>query len=64
VRELLARGRPLRLLARREPASSERIPGAEYAATGLEAGMPRKRFATIEAVIYCAAETADGWEEH
>jgi len=64
VRELMARGRPVRVLARREPASWERVPGAEYVAADLAAGVPAERFAGIEAVIHCAAETAGGWEEH
>jgi len=64
VRELLARGRPVRVLARREPASWDRIPGAEYLAADLAAGVPAERFVGIEAVIHCAAETAGGWEEH
>jgi len=64
VRGLLARGRPVRVLARREPASWERIPGAEYVAADVAAGAPAEQFAGIETVVHCAAETAGGWEEH
>jgi len=64
VRALLERGRPVRVLARREPPAWEREPGAEYMAADLAAGANPAWFAGVDTVIHAAAETAGGWEEH
>lgn len=64
VRAVLARGRPVRVLARREPSPWERLAGAEYVIADLAAGVAQDLFKGIDAVIHAAAETAGGWEEH
>jgi len=64
VRAILERGRPVRVLARREPPAWERVAGAEYVATDLVAGLDSAWFKGIDTVIHAAAETAGGWEEH
>jgi len=64
VRSLLARGRPVRVVARREPPAWERIAEAEYVVGDVAAEVPAAWFEGVETVIHCAAETAGKWEEH
>jgi nucleoside-diphosphate-sugar epimerase len=64
VRALLARGHPVRVVARREPSPWERIAGAEYVATDIASGAASHLFKGVDTVIHAAAETAGGWEEH
>lgn len=64
VRALLARGRPVRVLARRAPPSWERVAGAEYVVGDLASGIGDGWLQGIDTVIHAAAETAGGWEEH
>ena len=64
VRALVARGRAVRVLARREPASWERLPGAAYVTGDLGAEGRKEWLDGVDAVIHCAAETAGGWEDH
>ncbi|HEU4684023.1 MAG TPA: Gfo/Idh/MocA family oxidoreductase [Nitrospira sp.] len=64
VRALLFRGRPVRVVARREPSPWERIPGVEYIVADIAAGAAADLFKGIDTVIHAAAETAGGWEEH
>jgi predicted dehydrogenase/nucleoside-diphosphate-sugar epimerase len=64
VSAILQRGRPVRVLARREPPAWERVAGAEYLGTDLAAGLDPACFKGIDTVIHAAAETAGGWEEH
>ena len=64
VRAILERGRPVRVLARREPPAWERVAGAEYLAADLVAGLDSGWFKGIDTVIHAAAETAGSWEEH
>ncbi len=64
VRALLARGRPVRVVARREPSPWERIAGAEYVVTNIASGAGSHLFKGVDTVIHAAAETAGGWDEH
>ncbi|MDC8447065.1 MAG: Gfo/Idh/MocA family oxidoreductase [Nitrospira sp.] len=64
VRALLSRGRPVRVVARREPSPWERIPGVEYIVADVADGAGVHLFKGIDTVIHAAAETAGGWEEH
>jgi nucleoside-diphosphate-sugar epimerase len=64
VRALLARGRPVRVVARREPSPWERIAGAEYVVADVASGAAAHLFKGIDRVIHAAAETAGGWDEH
>ena len=64
VRALLSRGRPVRVVARREPSPWERIAGAEYVVADIAAGAGVHLFKGIDTVIHAAAETAGGWDEH
>ncbi len=64
VRALLSRGRPVRVVARREPSPWERIPDVEYIVADIAGGVGAQLFKGIDTVIHAAAETAGGWEEH
>jgi len=64
VRALLSRGRPVRVLARREPSPWERIIGAEYVVADVATGVSAHLFKGVDTVIHAAAETAGGWPEH
>jgi predicted dehydrogenase/nucleoside-diphosphate-sugar epimerase len=64
VRSLLARGRPVRVVARREPSPWERIAGVEYLVANISQGAAASLFKGVDTVIHAAAETAGGWEEH
>lgn len=64
VRALLACGRSVRVMARREPSPWERIPGAEYCVADAAVGPNAHHFKGVDTVIHAAAETAGGWQEH
>jgi predicted dehydrogenase/nucleoside-diphosphate-sugar epimerase len=64
VRALLRRGRPVRVVARRDPSPWERIAGAEYVVADVARAAVPELFKGVERVIHAAAETAGGWEEH
>jgi len=64
VRALLSRGRPVRVVARREPSPWERIAGAEYVVADMAIGVAADLFKGVDTVIHAAAETAGGWPEH
>ncbi|MGQ0810830.1 MAG: Gfo/Idh/MocA family oxidoreductase [Nitrospiraceae bacterium] len=64
VRALLTCGRPVRVVARREPSPWERIAGVEYIVTDVASGAVSHLFKGVDTVIHAAAETAGGWEEH
>ncbi len=64
VRAVLARGRAVRVLARRLPAPWEREGGAEYVAADLGDALDPALFAGADTVLHAAAETAGGWPEH
>jgi predicted dehydrogenase/nucleoside-diphosphate-sugar epimerase len=61
---LAARGASVRVLARRQPAAWERVPGVEYAAADLGEGVRGLLLADADVVVHAAAETAGGWDEH
>lgn len=64
VKELVAVGRPVRAVSRREPAAWERVDGVEYVVADLSRPIPRELFQGIDSVIHTAAETAGSWNEH
>jgi hypothetical protein len=64
VKELVAAGREVRAVSRREPARWERVVGAEYVAADLSRPLPASLFHGIDSVIHTAAETAVSWNEH
>jgi predicted dehydrogenase/nucleoside-diphosphate-sugar epimerase len=64
ARLLAEQGRRVRVLARREPAPWDRIPGVEYLVTDLSNPLPPDVMEAAGAVIHCAAETAGGYEQH
>jgi len=64
VRAILARGRPVRVVARREPSPWERIAGVEYVVADVATGITAHLFKGVDTVIHAAAETAGGWPEH
>lgn len=64
VRSLIARGAPVRVVARRLPAEWERIVGVSYVACDLANGVDRAHFEDVGIVVHCAAETAGGKTEH
>lgn len=64
VRSLLARGRTVRVVARRAPPAWERMPEVDYAIANIAEDVPASLFQGADTVIHAAAETAGGWEEH
>ena len=64
VRQLVAAGRPVTVLARRDPPAWEQIAGARYLVTDLGAPLDPAHFRGAEIVVHAAAETAGGWEQH
>src|SRR5262249_38044555 len=64
VSALLRRGRPVRVVARREPSPWERVAGAEYVLADVAAGAGLSPFQGVDTVIHAAAETAGGWDGH
>jgi len=64
ARQLARSGRAVRVLARREPAGWDRIPGVEYAAADLSNPLPARVLAGVTSIVNCAAETAGGYDEH
>lgn len=64
IRALVQNGRPVRIIARRDPSPWERVAGVEYVVADVAAGAPSQLFKGIDCVIHAAAETAGGWPEH
>jgi predicted dehydrogenase/nucleoside-diphosphate-sugar epimerase len=64
VRQLIANGRTVRAVARREPAPWEQVEGADYIVADLAQPIGADLFEDIGAIIHTAAETAGGWDEH
>ncbi len=64
VHALVDRGKGVRVLARREPASWERVAGAEYLVADLGEPLDRGLLQETDTVIHTAAETAGSWAEH
>lgn len=64
VKELRSRERPVRVVARRIPASWHRFAGVEYVTGDLAEGFDPAWLESVSAVVHCAAATSGGWEEH
>lgn len=64
VTELSRLGVNVRVVARRQPAPWEAVPGVEYVKGDLATGLHSEALDGVETVIHCAAETAGGWEDH
>jgi predicted dehydrogenase len=64
VKTLVGQGRAVRVVARREPASWERVAGAEYAVADLGEPLAATLLRNADTIIHAAAETAGGWAEH
>jgi nucleoside-diphosphate-sugar epimerase len=62
--ELRKLGWPTRVLARRMPPASKRIPGLEYVAADLGEAVASAVLGGVATVVHCAAETAGGREAH
>lgn len=62
--ELRKKGWSTRVVARRMPPASRRIPGVEYVEADLGETVPSIVLDGVETVVHCAAETAGGREEH
>ncbi len=62
--ELRYAGYPVRVVARRTPPFSRRVPGVEYVAGDLARGLDASALAGIGYVVHAAAETAGGKEDH
>lgn len=64
AQELRSRGWPVRIVARRLPSSSDRIPGVEYVLGDVGSALPDAVFSGVTAIAHLAAETAGGKEAH
>lgn len=64
VKALRSRGWPVRVVARRLPASVDRIPGIEYVLGDVGEELPDSIFSGVTAIAHLAAETAGGKEAH
>lgn len=62
--ELRGAGFRTRVVARRIPPPSRRVPGVEYVACNLAEGLPSEALKDVDAIVHCAAETAGGRAEH
>lgn len=62
--ELRLAGFPVRVLTRRQPPYSRRVPGVEYVAADLARGVDPALLNGVGYVVHAAAETAGGPEEH
>ncbi len=64
ARKLAAQGKAVRVIARREPASWERVAGVEYVVADLGDPLNAVLLRNADSIIHAAAETAGGWAEH
>jgi predicted dehydrogenase/nucleoside-diphosphate-sugar epimerase len=64
LKELIASGRPVRAVSRREPAQWERVDGVDYVVADLSQPLSGDLFRGIVSVVHTAAETAGSWQEH
>jgi predicted dehydrogenase/nucleoside-diphosphate-sugar epimerase len=62
--ELRLAGFPVRVVTRRQPPYSRRVPGVEYVAADLARGLDPALLKGVGYVVHAAAETAGGREEH
>lgn len=64
VTELRHAGFKVRVLSRRVPRPSQRVPGVEYLPCDLGGGVDAKLMQDVTLVVHCAAETAGGKDDH
>jgi nucleoside-diphosphate-sugar epimerase len=64
IQELRGRGWPVRVVARRTPASRDKVPGIEYVEGDIAEMLPDEYFKDVGAIAHLAAETAGGQEAH
>jgi nucleoside-diphosphate-sugar epimerase len=64
VTELRRRGRQVRVLARRLPASWHRVAGVDYVTGDLAEACDPIWLEGVSVVVHCAAATSGGWAEH
>ena len=64
AQELRQAGYPVRVVARRVPPPSRRVPGVDYVAGDLARGLRPEVMHQVGLVVHAAAETAGGKEEH
>ena len=64
VKALRSQGWGVRVVARRMPSSSDRIPGVEYVLGDVGEILPESIFEDVDAIAHLAAETAGGKEAH
>lgn len=64
IRQLRGRGWPVRVIARRIPSASDRIPGVEYIEGDVSEPLPGAAFLGVTAIAHLAAETVGGKEAH
>lgn len=64
ARELRKRNWHTRVIARKIPSVSARVPGVEYVTGDLAENVPPGIFEDVSTVVHCAAETAGGREAH
>lgn len=62
--QLRGAGFPVRVVTRRIPRPSKRVPGVEYTTADLGDEVPAGILEGARTVIHCAAETAGGWDAH
>ena len=62
--QLRAAGYPVRVVSRRLPPYSRRVPGVEYAAGDLARGLDPALLTQVGYVVHAAAETSGGKEDH
>jgi len=62
--EIRAAGFPVRVLGRRIPPFSKRVPGVEYAMADLAREIDPAVFHGVGTLVHCAAETAGGKADH
>ena len=64
AQELRGAGFPVKVLARRVPPYSRRVPGVDYAAADLARGIDPALMRGVGFVVHAAAETSGGKEDH
>jgi len=64
VSELRNKGYPVRVITRRLPSFSHRVPGVEYVVADLYNSVPISFLEGVDTVIHCAAETAGKKADH
>lgn len=64
VTELRGRGWPVRVVARRLPSASMRVPGVDYVLGDVSKPLPDALFDSVAVIVHLAAETRGGKEDH